>query len=81
MTTFLNKEHHSYSMTGPANLNRKKIKHFSYSSSDRIGKGYSSVVYRGKNDQTGNKSSTQIKPSPSKPSTWKESKMQSAEKC
>lgn len=32
--------------------NRKKIKHFSYSESDRIGKGYSSIVYRGTNDLT-----------------------------
>jgi SNF-related kinase len=32
---------------------RKKIKNFSYMLSDRIGKGYSSVVYKGKNDSTG----------------------------
>lgn len=31
---------------------RKKIEHYSYGLSDRIGKGYSSVVYRGRNDQT-----------------------------
>ena len=33
-------------------VQRKKIKHFSYSESDRIGKGYSSIVYRGLNDLT-----------------------------
>ena len=31
---------------------KKKIKHFSYQSTDRIGKGFSSVVYRGTNDNT-----------------------------
>jgi len=51
MTTFLSREHHSYSLTNAGS--RKKIKNFSYSPSDRIGKGYSSVVYRGKNDNTG----------------------------
>ncbi len=30
----------------------KKIGNFSYSSSDKIGKGFSSVVYRGINDNT-----------------------------
>jgi len=34
--------------------NKKKIKHFSYSSSDKIGKGFSSIVYRGTNDLTSN---------------------------
>jgi hypothetical protein len=29
--------------------NKKKIKHFVYSENDRIGKGYSSIVYRGTN--------------------------------
>ena len=69
MTSFLTKEHNSFSMGGQGTLNRKKIKHFSYSSSDRIGKGYSSVVYRGKNDQTGKLGSTQMKLLPSRPST------------
>jgi len=31
---------------------RKKIEHYSYALGDRIGKGYSSVVYRGRNDQS-----------------------------
>ncbi len=30
----------------------KKVKHFSYSQDLKIGKGYSSVVYRGTNDLT-----------------------------
>ena len=32
--------------------NRRKIKDFSYNHMDRIGKGFSSVVYRGTNDLT-----------------------------
>ncbi len=32
--------------------NKKKIKHFSYSESDKIGKGYSSIVYKGTNTTT-----------------------------
>ena len=35
-----------------AGIAQKKIKHFSYQSTDRIGKGFSSVVYRGTNDNT-----------------------------
>jgi hypothetical protein len=31
---------------------RKKLEHFSYALSDIIGKGYSSQVFRGKNDLT-----------------------------
>lgn len=31
---------------------RKKIKHFSYSHNDKIGKGFSSIVYKGTNDLT-----------------------------
>jgi hypothetical protein len=54
MTAFLSREHNSYSVGGGHNASRKKIKHYSYSSADRIGKGYSSVVYLGKNDNTGN---------------------------
>lgn len=30
--------------------NRRKVKHFSYSPDDKIGKGYSSIVYRGLNE-------------------------------
>ena len=66
MTSYLTREHHSYSMSSAQG--RRKIKHFSYSLSDRIGKGYSSVVYKGKNDNTGNCRSIQTKLSPSKPS-------------
>jgi serine/threonine-protein kinase ULK/ATG1 len=32
--------------------NRKKIEQYSYCLNDRIGKGYSSVVYRGRNDES-----------------------------
>lgn len=31
---------------------KNKIKHFSYSMSDKIGKGFSSIVYKGMNDLT-----------------------------
>lgn len=31
---------------------RKKIKDYSYSTIDRIGKGFSSIVYKGVNDRT-----------------------------
>ena len=51
MTSYLTREHHSYSMSNAHS--KRKIKHFSYVPSDRVGKGYSSVVYRGKNDNTG----------------------------
>lgn len=37
---------------GSSSGGRRKVKHYSYSSEDRIGKGYSSVVYRGTNDLT-----------------------------
>lgn len=33
---------------------KKKIKHFSYQLTDRIGKGFSSVVYKGTNENTSN---------------------------
>ncbi len=33
---------------------KKKIKHFSYSSNDKIGKGFSSIVYKGCNELTSN---------------------------
>jgi serine/threonine-protein kinase ULK/ATG1 len=31
---------------------RKRIENYSYNLSERIGKGYSSTVYRGRNDST-----------------------------
>lgn len=31
---------------------RKKIEQYSYCLTDKIGKGYSSIVYRGRNDDT-----------------------------
>lgn len=31
---------------------RKKIEQYSYCLGDKIGKGYSSIVYRGRNDDT-----------------------------
>lgn len=34
------------------NFTRKKIENYSYGLDDAIGKGYSSQVYRGKNDET-----------------------------
>jgi len=79
MTSYLSREHHSYSM--PSAHGKRKIKNFTYSPSDRVGKGYSSVVYRGKNENTGTSIFTQRRQSPSKPSTWRESRMPSAEKC
>ena len=39
---------HSSSMNG----GRKKIKDYSYNPSYRIGKGFSSIVYKGTNDNT-----------------------------
>ncbi len=39
---------------GSTTDSRKKIKHFSYSHSDKIGKGFSSIVYKGTNDLTSN---------------------------
>lgn len=33
----------------------KKIKDYSYNPADRIGKGFSSIVYKGINDNTSNK--------------------------
>jgi hypothetical protein len=36
-----------------ANIN-KKIKNYSYNLADRIGKGFSSIVYKGINDTTSN---------------------------
>jgi hypothetical protein len=34
---------------------RKMIKNYSYGLNDKIGKGYSSIVYKGRNDITGKK--------------------------
>ena len=39
----------------------KKIKNFTYLPEDRIGKGYSSVVYKGKNEHTSNPQIIQMK--------------------
>lgn len=39
---------------------RKKLENYSYPLDDIIGKGYSSQVYRGRNDTTSNPCSTQI---------------------
>lgn len=38
---------------------RKRVGQYSYESKDAIGKGYSSVVYRGVNDSSGTLSLTQ----------------------
>lgn len=48
---------------GQAQGGRKKIKHFSYSEGDRIGKGYSSIVYKATNELTSTASATQMKQS------------------
>ena len=37
-----------------SNDSKKKIKHFSYSMNDKIGKGFSSIVYKGCNELTSN---------------------------
>ena len=57
MTAYL--RDHSYSLNSGSS--RRKIKHFSYLPSDRIGKGYSSVVYKGKDDNTGTTPITKMK--------------------
>lgn len=54
MTSYLS---YNYNKPGSSNgysssSSRKKIKHFSYSHSDKIGKGFSSIVYKGTNDLT-----------------------------
>ena len=46
-----NHKTHSYSSYGT-----KKLGNYSYSSLDKVGKGFSSVVYKGKNEQTSNPS-------------------------
>ena len=54
MTSYL-----SYNNSKPSSVNlnssqplRKKIKNFSYNMNDKIGKGFSSIVYKGSNDLT-----------------------------
>jgi hypothetical protein len=42
---------------------KKKIKHFSYHPEDKIGKGYSSVVFKGVNELSSTSPSTQMRPS------------------
>ena len=42
----------SYKGQNYSSYGTKKIGNFSYSSSDKIGKGFSSVVYKGTNDNT-----------------------------
>ena len=39
--------------TKPAQYTRKKIENYSYGLNDVIGKGYSSQVYKGRNDANG----------------------------
>ena len=39
--------------TRPAQYTRKKIENYSYGLNDVIGKGYSSQVYKGRNDSNG----------------------------
>jgi hypothetical protein len=58
--SYLTRESHSFSH-GTSGSSRKKIKHFSYSPFDKIGKGFSSVVYRGTNDNTSTPYPTQMR--------------------
>ena len=39
--------------TKPTQFTRKKIENYSYGLNDVIGKGYSSQVYKGRNDNNG----------------------------
>lgn len=48
---------------------RKKLEDYSYVLNHNIGKGYSSQVFRGRNDLTGTPLPTQTRQSPSKSST------------
>ncbi len=41
-------------VTKPNQFTRKKIENYSYGLNDVIGKGYSSQVYKGRNDNNGN---------------------------
>lgn len=54
MTSFLahNYKRDSFPTHSPLS-HKKKIKHYSYVADDKIGKGYSSIVYKGLNDNTG----------------------------
>lgn len=54
MTSYLsyNYKKPSTSHGSTSGESRKKIKHFSYSMTDKIGKGFSSIVYKGTNDLT-----------------------------
>lgn len=56
MTSYLsyNYKKPSTSHSSTSSDSRKKIKHFSYSMNDKIGKGFSSIVYKGTNDLTSN---------------------------
>ena len=56
---------------------RKRLDQYSYSPSNNIGKGYSSYVYKGRNDLTGTSPYIQMKPLPSKSSTSNSSKAKS----
>ena len=52
MTSILHRDSYGYSNSVGLQSNRKKVKHFSFNPFDKIGKGFSSVVYKGTNDQT-----------------------------
>lgn len=52
MTSYLSHNHFKADMLHDFNSStaaKKKVKNYSYSASDKIGKGFSSVVYRGLN--------------------------------
>ncbi len=65
MTSFLTHQHYKResfpASYGHQLTERKKIKKYSYSPSDKIGKGFSSVVYKGTNDETSTFEFKQIK--------------------
>lgn len=50
----ITKETSAFGLPGSA-TSRKKIKNYSYSLTDRIGKGFSSIVYKGQNDDSSKK--------------------------
>ncbi len=52
MTTYLTNNYKKDSFSNQLNIsstNKKKIKNFSYNFNDKIGKGFSSIVYKGTN--------------------------------
>ena len=71
----------SYDSRSSSNLPRITLKNYSYSPSDRIGKGFSAVVYKGINDTTSTCYHMQKKQWQSRQSIWKASRTRLAERC